>query len=491
MRAPNQSVLFLAVCCCVITLTAPSLQAASQALAISSRGNVAGMLWTGGQPGHPFLYHHGVLEELDPNSEWGWAGLLLPVDVNDQGQVVATGTDPGTGRVRPLLFDRGRIIDLMGSRDGGGVPVSLNERGQALILLDEISSSAFLWSNGELIDLGPASLDYVSGQYPRFAIGFDLNDHGDAILLESDHNSALVRSGVRTPLDFVATAINDRGQVIGNSVFYFAGGTSPTTRAYLWENGVRTDLGSLGGSWAFATAINDRGQIAGMSATASGEMHVFLWERGQMVDLGNPAPGAPLVVEWINGKGEVVGSTATVTTAQSWLWSRGEVVTLPPTNSPQFFAPWPRVMVDDRGRVAYNEFEGGPATFHAYFWEDGEATPLEAPTFAVERRSRPPMAAKLDSSHPSAGLVMSSERLTSGGTVLNYTVPAADHVAVEVFDVRGNRVRELVNEWQSGGSRTVSWDGTNSVGRRTSAGVYFARLRVGAESRSLKLIRCR
>ena len=38
-----------------------------------------------------------------------------------------------------------------------------------------------------------------------------------------------------------------------------------------------TDLGTLGGAWSQALAINDRGQIIGDSATRSGETHAVLW----------------------------------------------------------------------------------------------------------------------------------------------------------------------------------------------------------------------
>ena len=40
---------------------------------------------------------------------------------------------------------------------------------------------------------------------------------------------------------------------------------------------VTTDLGTLGGSESMAFAINDAGQVVGNSATASGDLHVFLW----------------------------------------------------------------------------------------------------------------------------------------------------------------------------------------------------------------------
>jgi probable HAF family extracellular repeat protein len=71
-----------------------------------------------------------------------------------------------------------------------------------------------------------------------------------------------------------ARGINDRGQIVGNSSL-----ATGATHAFLWENGVITDLGTLGGANSQALGINDRGQIVGSSLTATGETHATLWSR--------------------------------------------------------------------------------------------------------------------------------------------------------------------------------------------------------------------
>jgi probable HAF family extracellular repeat protein len=67
--------------------------------------------------------------------------------------------------------------------------------------------------------------------------------------------------------------INPRGQVVG-----FRSG--PIGGAYLWEKGVVTDLGTLpGGRTSGARAINPAGQVVGASETAAHESHATLWTR--------------------------------------------------------------------------------------------------------------------------------------------------------------------------------------------------------------------
>ena len=46
------------------------------------------------------------------------------------------------------------------------------------------------------------------------------------------------------------------------------------------------DLGTLGGQNSFAFGINNLGQIVGTSELESGQSRAFLWENGEMMDLG-------------------------------------------------------------------------------------------------------------------------------------------------------------------------------------------------------------
>jgi flagellar hook assembly protein FlgD len=62
---------------------------------------------------------------------------------------------------------------------------------------------------------------------------------------------------------------------------------------------------------------------------------------------------------------------------------------------------------------------------------------------------------------------------TRGAVTLQYTNPASAPVSVTVLDVRGRRVRTLVDEVRPFGSQTVRWDGRNEAGTTVSSGVYF------------------
>jgi probable HAF family extracellular repeat protein len=72
----------------------------------------------------------------------------------------------------------------------------------------------------------------------------------------------------------IAYGINNRGQVVGYSTT-----ASGEYHAFLWEDGEMTDLGTLGGAYSVAYGINSRGQVVGYSASASGENHAVLWSK--------------------------------------------------------------------------------------------------------------------------------------------------------------------------------------------------------------------
>jgi len=52
-----------------------------------------------------------------------------------------------------------------------------------------------------------------------------------------------------------------------------------------------TDLGTLGGSYAYARGINNSGQVAGYSyLTGNSSAHAFLYDGGVMIDLNTLLP---------------------------------------------------------------------------------------------------------------------------------------------------------------------------------------------------------
>ena len=120
-----------------------------------------------------------------------------------------------------------------------------------------------------------------------------------------------------TPI--LAAGINNRGQVAGGS--FLAG--DATFHAFLWteENGMQ-DLGTLPGDFSTgASGMNNKGQIVGGSMDATGNSRAFLWENGVMTDLNTLiSSGSSLYLTNgvdINDNGEIVGGAFDPSTGAS------------------------------------------------------------------------------------------------------------------------------------------------------------------------------
>jgi hypothetical protein len=77
-------------------------------------------------------------------------------------------------------------------------------------------------------------------------------------------------------------------------------------------------------------------------------------------------------------------------------------------------------------------------------------------------------------------------------TRIEYWVPGSrGEVSLVIYDVRGARVRTLVNGERAAGRYTVEWDGRNDRGAPVGSGVYFYRMTAGrfADTRRMVLLK--
>jgi hypothetical protein len=73
-------------------------------------------------------------------------------------------------------------------------------------------------------------------------------------------------------------------------------------------------------------------------------------------------------------------------------------------------------------------------------------------------------------------------------TAIRFALPSESHLALEIFDVLGRRVRVLADGTLPAGTHDLIWDGTDNSGRRLGSGVYLYRLSSGIQSYSGKML---
>ena len=183
-----------------------------------------------------------------------------------------------------------------------------------------------------------------------------------------------------------ATAINDRGQVVGISgECDVAVGRRSATHAVLWENGTVHDLGNLGGDfWHTPMAINARGDVVGFGNPPGGDidaddLRAFLWTRGGGIEnLGKRDQDGLSQALDINARGQIVGvSCGDLCSAVLWLDRKLYVL--------QDLAPgftgylWSARSINDAGQITGRMYDAN-GTPMAYV-----ATPVAAPSAGAPR----------------------------------------------------------------------------------------------------------
>ena len=73
-------------------------------------------------------------------------------------------------------------------------------------------------------------------------------------------------------------------------------------------------------------------------------------------------------------------------------------------------------------------------------------------------------------------------------TTIRFGVARDERVLLDVFDVRGRLVRNLLNETRPAGYHTVAWDGLDNRGARVVSGVYLYRLTAGSYSETKRML---
>jgi probable HAF family extracellular repeat protein len=215
----------------------------------------------------------------------------------------------------------------------------------------------FLWANGDKIDIGT-----LGGPNSGGDIGADFrpNERGQVA-------------------GFAQTSIQDPRKL---GCFAFPPSLPYTCLGFIWHNGVKTTLPTLGGYIGGAGAINNRGQVTGFAENTTldascppqipyNQIKAVIWEQGETRELATVARDPDGQGNGINAHGQVVGwSGDCLNINHALLWQNSTVTdlgNLGGTRGNQAFD------INNRGQVVGNATLADGTT-HGFLWQDGAMT---------------------------------------------------------------------------------------------------------------------
>ena len=71
----------------------------------------------------------------------------------------------------------------------------------------------------------------------------------------------------------------------------------------------------------------------------------------------------------------------------------------------------------------------------------------------------------------------------NNGTIISFSIPVDQFVALRIYDILGREVTVLLNDHMESGSHEIAFNSTN-----LASGIYFYRLETGKFSRTQKMV---
>ena len=237
-----------------------------------------------------------------------------------------------------------------------------------------------------VIDLGTAG--FTSKAFGINNCGSVAGEYAAKPAFWKTQGGAMVRTDIGTlgGADGTAYGLNSFGFVVGGTRASFGG-----QRAFLWHDGVLTDLGSLyGGVTTEAYSINDSAEVVGSTEAAPNELGqiAFIWDATQgMRQIANGPNGfAPYTARGITNSSHIIGSGNVIVgpgnpppvETHGFLTSGSSFTDLDTLGGAMSVAEGTQEILGTDYVVGYSDLSSNSASvpYHGFVWHDGQLKDL-------------------------------------------------------------------------------------------------------------------
>jgi hypothetical protein len=152
----------------------------------------------------------------------------------------------------------------------------------------------------------------------------------------------------------------------------------------------------------------------------------------------------------------------------------------------QLTLPWQTGAYKVRGRTrSRSPFFPGSRWIRPEAHAEGEFDVMRGGTVAVTGPASAALAPRL------AGIAPNPVAASAGSSSarIRYELPRTTHVLLDVYDLRGARLRRLVDEVRPAGASSATWDGRDDRGQAARAGLYFVHLVADGRADEARVVR--
>lgn len=270
------------------TITLLGTAEGSYAVALNDAGQVIGHYVDANQQLHAFQWEENTLKTVMPNGQVR--------RINNRGQIAGW---RDSGQSEAFIYEADGKIVWLNALDGASQALAINDSGQTAGRVTLGTEKSFIDQNGAMKLIASGINGYATA----------MNNVGDILINEVKGDSCrtlLWRHDTLTDLGdlggtlTIGRDLNDAGQIVG-----WAQTASGEYHPFLWEEGVMTDLSAYTGNFGAAVAISEAGVILLKASTLTSEFNLLL-DNGVVTDLGNFG-SSYAVVNDLNNHGQIVG----------------------------------------------------------------------------------------------------------------------------------------------------------------------------------------